>query len=595
MVLFFSIFFFFTSFGFANTDDLDKLAGDYMCYGGGMDFKHEKASEVYTYEEFRTAYSNCEELDTPQALDHEFDNINQKILNYANENDSKNTCPEINDFLKEYIERENKISAHVASINPLRQENIFKKSQTLNSKFEKIEDISESTTAENMTIRSAALANTAVYCAASDISLKTNPMWRLKVYLLGGKFASEVEEIVESGQTSKGCANVKASGSKNLENFYVNVENADTTQPLVITYDTKSVKDQVKVSKNGSSLHDSGCVGTNGDVIQNLTLNEGDKKVKIDVGANCETGGQGGTYWEVLIQCTEKGIEPDPMNEECLRQMNELLDYIDQGVVKSKKIHNHYWMQSVCYVKSHKDFKDDYKGNHTHLKKIAVDLCKNKKCKAAPFETGKIKYTSIYFDKTTRTKKFTAKKSSQSVNNGNLKEGKASKNLQRTTKDKKDLIAIGWFSQPTKSNEKSDTTKKSSDVATISNLDTLKTGFSNLLIERPASKEQLKKLNINKDKIASKDLDLKWFKQKNLETKDLAPIKKDQDLNRKKNDKNLKKAFKEQDGLVYIDLRFFNMFKWELCTPLANAPEIFSQVSMRYCLSAYPILLPRFK
>ena len=204
MVLFFSIFFFFTSFGFANTDDLDKLAGDYMCYGGGMDFKHEKASEVYTYEEFRTAYSNCEELDTPQALDHEFDNINQKILNYANENDSKNTCPEINDFLKEYIERENKISAHVASINPLRQENIFKKSQTLNSKFEKIEDISESTTAENMTIRSAALANTAVYCAASDISLKTNPMWRLKVYLLGGKFASEVEEIVESGQTSKG-------------------------------------------------------------------------------------------------------------------------------------------------------------------------------------------------------------------------------------------------------------------------------------------------------------------------------------------------------------------------------------------------------
>jgi hypothetical protein len=63
--------------------DIDKLAGDYLCFGGGMDFKHKLASEYYVYEEFIQAHPKCNPAINSGNEGANFNQAHQKILGFS--------------------------------------------------------------------------------------------------------------------------------------------------------------------------------------------------------------------------------------------------------------------------------------------------------------------------------------------------------------------------------------------------------------------------------------------------------------------------------------------------------------------------------
>lgn len=70
---------------------------------------------------------------------------------------------------------------------------------------------------------------------------------------------------------------------------------------FVFTYDTQSVKDQMIVRYQGTTLFDSGCVGTNGDKTVPLTYGGTSTQITVQVVPNCEGGS--GTAWSYSVSC----------------------------------------------------------------------------------------------------------------------------------------------------------------------------------------------------------------------------------------------------------------------------------------------------
>jgi hypothetical protein len=71
---------------------------------------------------------------------------------------------------------------------------------------------------------------------------------------------------------------------------------------FVFTYDTQSVKDQMIVRYQGTTLFDSGCVGTLGDKTVSLTYGGTSTQISVQVVPNC-AGGTSGTAWSYSVSC----------------------------------------------------------------------------------------------------------------------------------------------------------------------------------------------------------------------------------------------------------------------------------------------------
>lgn len=71
---------------------------------------------------------------------------------------------------------------------------------------------------------------------------------------------------------------------------------------LELTYETYRVKDRIILyDNNGSILFDSGCVGTQGEAVENIAVPEGTTSIRVVVEPNCEGGS--GTAWYLSVRC----------------------------------------------------------------------------------------------------------------------------------------------------------------------------------------------------------------------------------------------------------------------------------------------------
>jgi hypothetical protein len=77
------------------------------------------------------------------------------------------------------------------------------------------------------------------------------------------------------------------------------VEMGKTPATFQFDWATFSVKDRVVISHDGTTLFDSGCVGSSGS--QTLNYSGGSTQVRVQVFANCE--GDTGTAWEYTVHC----------------------------------------------------------------------------------------------------------------------------------------------------------------------------------------------------------------------------------------------------------------------------------------------------
>ena|GEM_PF-6474042 len=71
---------------------------------------------------------------------------------------------------------------------------------------------------------------------------------------------------------------------------------------IELTYDTFYQKDRIILyNQDDAVLYDSGCVGTGGDVVVEVTIPAGTDSIRVVVEPNCEGGT--GTLWNLSVRC----------------------------------------------------------------------------------------------------------------------------------------------------------------------------------------------------------------------------------------------------------------------------------------------------
>lgn len=103
---------------------------------------------------------------------------------------------------------------------------------------------------------------------------------------------------VQQGQ----CNDTARSGSNDPVRVQVEIANVGS---LSLSYDTLQKEDRVRAFIDGTLVHDSGCVGTRGDVTQPIQVPPNARLMEVDVHPNC-TGGSG-TRWNFVVACDGAG------------------------------------------------------------------------------------------------------------------------------------------------------------------------------------------------------------------------------------------------------------------------------------------------
>lgn len=79
------------------------------------------------------------------------------------------------------------------------------------------------------------------------------------------------------------------------------IEMGRTAGTFSFIYDTQSIPDRMVVSSGGRTLFDTGCIGTNGSRMQNITYSGSSTTVSVAVTPNCL--GSGSTVWSFTVTC----------------------------------------------------------------------------------------------------------------------------------------------------------------------------------------------------------------------------------------------------------------------------------------------------
>jgi len=88
-------------------------------------------------------------------------------------------------------------------------------------------------------------------------------------------------------------------GDEGFDETY-NANNGGYT--LILTYETYTQKDRIILyNQNDDILFDTGCVGTQGEEVENIPIPVGTTQIRIVVEPNCEGGT--GTLWYLRVEC----------------------------------------------------------------------------------------------------------------------------------------------------------------------------------------------------------------------------------------------------------------------------------------------------
>ena len=565
-----------SAYSFVSESDLNN----YSCNGGGYNYKSDQVIEKYEYSEFKSENPNCNEIVETKTDGLSFVENHKKILSFAKDNNSAETCPEILPLIGKYKSQSKDVEGFITDITKKRNKNIFKNSIMLDSKFDKVFNSGDKNIySEEFQLRSISLANTAVLCGVSDMSLKVSPLWKLKVGLLEEPVSAGTEIIGESGQTTESCLNVQATGSEDLKNFFVTVKHADINVPLSIKYETYSAKDRVVLTLDGEQVFDSGCVGENKEL--KIPLKENSEKLKVEVFAKC--AGASGTSWKIGVTCKEKEKEPEPKTQACLDQISELISYVDQGIFLSRGILKHYWMKSNCYGEYYEKVKGELVDLTKLVKSHEINKCSDKKCSK---RVNQKLFKGLNFKDPPKPEGFKPiTKNNKSSKNILNKVGGDSEKLFKGSKDNKQMFLNkkGWFNNRKQSiNPKLKGSKtKTSQIAIENSLEVSKD-------------EDFKNSDETSDSIKLNETNSEGFR--NL-SKDRKSIIEDKDVNSLKISNTPKDFVSAENSKAEINIKTKKEFlenKFKYCINNQKIPGIFAIVSFRYCLTGFPELL-KFK
>jgi hypothetical protein len=426
-------------------------------------------------------------------------------------------------------------------------------------------------------IRSAALAVLAEFCGVSDISLKVSPLWKLKVGLIESPKLEVPVKIMSSGETADSCSNVSARGNEDLENIFVNVKNANKAEPLTVTYNMYGVKDHVIVHLDGVEMFDSGCISGSKPI--QIPLTENSEKLKITIKALCDGGG--GTAWTVGVTCSEEPPEEEPKSKACKEQTSELLALIDQAIIHSRPIINYYWGRANCYIEHHERMTKELYTLTKVSQPQKSNLCKNKKCDTKIVEYKNFKGLDFSGKANLEQYKEVPNKKSKGKYSLSKKTKGSGGSLNNTDERHNFLSGKGWLS---KDDKKSSSSPKRSYKST-------------------ANGKIITDTDINLHADTNNDFDLRedpYLNNKSelhLGHKKLLFNTSVLKGNKEKKEKIDGELINPAESNLGSDEIFkkgkadFLLYKYKYCKKNSEDSELFTQVSFRYCLSAFRWLL----
>ena len=303
------------------------------CQTGGTIFKSNYYNIAHLYKQFHKANPVCTD-----KISKPYGNVKKQIakLNLLSNSYSEDKdCPELAKISSNYLERYSKNS---------------KKIQT--DKKALIHSAENAAKKTNIQVESSHLAWNFLMCASahtsSDLLTRSAYIKDLQEII----FSTPPVQVLSDGQVIGDCHNVLARGNDDLENFYVDMENASKSQ-FDISFNTFSVPDHIKIfDSEDNLLLDSTCIGTSTNVDRTLSVpTTEDKKIKVTVDGKCKNK-KSSTYWEMHISCgtinnevTEKEIiRRDKCNDKAITMIDKLKINAKQMI----KVQENEWMHAIC-------------------------------------------------------------------------------------------------------------------------------------------------------------------------------------------------------------------------------------------------------
>ena len=575
LISFFSFFLF--PFSYAVTIDVDKLAETYQCYAGGYDYKAGLVHERYQFSDFMAENPICRTNFENKQNGPNFLSAHSKIINFQ----CAEECPEVVELLNKYKTNSNKVIEYVEKVDDQRLEFVFKNTSTRDADNTDVKVVNKKNDIKGTQIRSIALANLAVLCGVSNTAIKINPLFKLKSALLelANPMVGCREGYHSSGITSTGNNNEKILW---IEDNYLKGVTAVGFQgtPSCFPFKFKATLDgRVVVDKTYSSEAELPSDFRKTFPVTNVPEQA---KIRFDKTYLCPSGVQ--PHTNAFFECGDEG-------NKCGEDIEKLMAIINSGIENARGVMTHNWMQSKCY-NSHYSLTVGELLSYSNLSRPhETNMCDDKDCPKER-ESKKSKFGVITFGQQGKIEQFQPSQSSikeekavtSMLNSLQLKTG----NVKNTSKNNSNFLSDkGWFNNTGEDNSNSGNKKN------IENVKYENGKNRNLISDSIKGAEDSsgpEGLNGNNDtSILEKEANraktgnmgnIEYILKSRVGNSSSIDMKKESRSGVKKEGRNFEKGRKH-----------FLMFKQKYCKKNSEIPALFSDISQRYCLTAYPVML----
>lgn len=327
------------------------------CEAGGILFKSPYYNVVQLYKNFELENPHCKKLKSKYSGDIK---AHRKRVNYHAEYLSKiDNCPEVKSVSEKYLNN------HERTMKSLEID-----------KAQLIASVKKEARSSQIQVESSYLAWGYIMCSSSHISTELVDRLDYLKELEEIRYETPPVNVTQNGETIKECHNVYASGTDDLEEFFVDITGATSSQGLV-SYNTFAVPDNVIVeSDKGEVLLESTCMGTNHNITKGISLDK-DKfsKIKFKVDALCESK-KGTTAWVIHFSCGERedtSLPPEELARRryCKDQTAGVISTIKDNVELNLATQQHQWMRAICQKKHYGKIVNDYTKFNTLLSPTA--------------------------------------------------------------------------------------------------------------------------------------------------------------------------------------------------------------------------------
>lgn len=323
---------------------------------GGIVFHSPYYSVSQLYTIFEEKYKECGSYKTKHS-----GNLEEKrklIKDKAKEMSEDEECPEFKDISKQYITKHERTMSKLA----------------LESKSLKEKILLEAQNDKDIQVNASYLAWGYNLCNSGHHTKELPDRLEYIRDIEEIKYGEAPIIISKDGETVKDCFNVSASGGvEGLKEFYIDITGA-SDESAVISYNTYSVPDNVKVLDDKDNLLlDSGCVGTHTNKARIIPINKKKfSKIKIQVDALCGKS-KGSTGWQLHFSCGPRPEPPELPPEEtkrrrhCREKAQVAIKRLQENVEFTLDVQRGQWMRAVCQKKNYTKVVGDYTDFNTLL------------------------------------------------------------------------------------------------------------------------------------------------------------------------------------------------------------------------------------